>query len=136
MKLQKDIDRLGGWARKNGYAIPTCQLQHNAADEKLNEIQASYTLEETFLDNFKSIKYLGITTTDDLKWNTHISNVCTKANRTLEFLRRTLISCRRNAKEATNKGIVHPILEYGSSVWDPHYDGLNGELVKMQKTCS
>ena len=36
-------------------------------------------------------------------------------------------------KEAAYKGMVHPILEYGSSVRDPHYDGLNDELEKVQK---
>ena len=36
-------------------------------------------------------------------------------------------------KEAAYKGMVHPALEYGSSVWDPHYDGLNDELKKVQK---
>ena len=36
-------------------------------------------------------------------------------------------------KEAAYKGMVHPILEYGSSVWDSYYDGLNDELEKVQK---
>ena len=36
-------------------------------------------------------------------------------------------------KEAAYKGIVRPVLGYGSSVWDPHYDGLNEELEKVQK---
>ena len=69
-----------------GYAIQTCQMQHDAADEKLNKIQASYTLEGTVLENVESIKYLGVTNTNDLKWKTHISNVSTKANRSLGFL--------------------------------------------------
>ena len=34
---------------------------------------------------------------------------------------------------AAYNGIVRPVLEYGSSVWDPHYDGLNGELEKLHK---
>ena len=35
----------------------------------------------------ESTKYLGVTITMDIKWNTHIGNVCTKglANRTLVF---------------------------------------------------
>ena len=85
----------------------------------LNEIQASYTLEGAVLENVDNMKYLGVTITNDLKWNTHISNICTKANRTLGFLRRTLFSCPINVKEAAYKGMVRPILEYGSSVWDP-----------------
>ena len=35
-------------------------------------------------------------------------------------------------KEAAYKGMVRPILEYGSSVWDPHPDKLQKELEKVQ----
>ena len=73
-----------------------------------------------------------MTITNDLKWNTHISNICTKANRTLGFLRRTLFSCPQNVKEAAYKGMVRPILEYGSSVLEPHTDMLQKELEKVQ----
>ena len=38
----------------------------------LNKIQAFYTLESTVLENIDDIKYLGVTITNDLKWNTHI----------------------------------------------------------------
>ena len=48
-----------------------------------NKIQASYTLEGTVLENVCNIKYLGVTITYDLRWDTHISNIYTKANRTL-----------------------------------------------------
>ena len=75
-------------------------------DKHSNKIQASYTLEGTVLENMDNIKYLGVTITNDLKWNTHISNICNKANRTLGFLRRTLFSCPHNVKEAAYKGMV------------------------------
>ena len=35
-------------------------------------------------------------------------------------------------KEAVYKGMVHQILEYGSSVWDPYTDKLQEELDKVQ----
>ena len=73
-----------------------------------------------------------MTITNDLKWNMHISNICTKANRTLGFLRQTLFFCPQNVKEAAYKGMVRPILEYGSSGWDPHTDMLQEELEKLQ----
>ena len=101
-----------------------------------NKIQASYTLEGTVLENVDSIKYLGVTITSDLKWNSHIRNVCSKANRTLGFLRRNLFSCPKDVKEAAYKSMVRPILEYGSTVWDPHYNGLNDELENVQKRAS
>ena len=52
-------------------------------NKRISKIKATYTLEGTVLE---SIKYLGVTITNDLKWNTHITNVCTKANRTLVYL--------------------------------------------------
>ena len=76
----------------------------------------------------ESIKYLGV----NLKWDTHISNVCTNANRTLGFLRRNLYSCPQDVKEAAYKGLVRPFLEYQSPVWDPHTHGLQEELGKVQ----
>ena len=79
-----------------------------------------------------NIKYLGVTFTSDLNWNTLISNICTEANRTLGFLRQTLFFCPLDVKEAANKQMVHPIMEYGSSVWDPYTDKLQEELEKIQ----
>ena len=38
---------------------------------------------------------------------------------TLGFLRRNLYSCPQEVKEAAYKGLVRPVLDYGSSVWDP-----------------
>ena len=101
---------------------------------RIKKINASYNLEGTVLDNVvENIKYLGITITKALKWNTYVSNISTKANRTLGFLRRNLSACPQDAKESAYKGLVHPVLEYGSSVWDPSSMLLQEELEKVQK---
>ena len=48
--------------------------------KRIKKIHASYTLEGTDLENVvESIKYLGVTITNDLRWIAHVSNVCTKA---------------------------------------------------------
>ena len=104
-----------------GHEIPTSQMQYNADYKETDQkIKASYALEGTVLDiNVENIKYLGITITNDLKWNMHVSNICKKANRTLGFLRRNLSAYPQDVKESAYKGLVCPVLEYGSSVWDP-----------------
>ena len=94
-------------------------LYHANYKEQTKRINASYNLEGTVLDNVENIKYIGITITNDLQWNTHVSNICTNANRTLGFLRRNLSACPQDVKESAYKGLVRPVLEYGSSVWDP-----------------
>ena len=47
-------------------------------------------------------------------------------------MRQTLFSCPQDVKEAAYIGMVRPILEYGSSVWDPYTDKLQEELEKVQ----
>ena len=101
--------------------------------KRSKKIHASYTLEGTDLENVESIKYLGVTITNDLRWNTHVSNVCTEANRTHGFLRQNLHSCPQEVKEAAYKGLACPVLEYGSSVWDPPGVVLQEELESVQK---
>ena len=99
----------------------------------IKKIHASYTLQGTDIENVESIKYLGVTITSDLRWNTHVTDVCTKANRTLGFLRRNLYSCPEEVKEAAYKGLVRPVLDYGSLIRDPTCAGsMNGILGQLK----
>ena len=134
IKVQKAIDRLGSWARKWGMRFqPVKCIMMQLTRKRTNKIHASYTLEGTDLENVGSIKYLGVTITNELRWNTHVSNVCTKDNRTLGFLRRNLYFCPQEVKEAAYKGLVRPVLDYGSSVWDPPGVVLQEELEGVHK---
>ena len=133
LKLQRDIDRLGNWARKLGMRFQPVKCNMVQLTRKMtNKIQASYTFEGTVLEDVINNRYHGVTIANDLKWNTHISNICTKAYRTLGFLMRTLFSCPQDVKEAAYKEMVRPVLEYGSSVWDTHTQKLQDELEKVQ----
>ena len=44
-----------------------------------------------------------------------------------------MAACPLDVKESAYKGLVRPILEYGSSVWDPQSILLQDELEKVQK---
>ena len=133
LKLQKDIDQLGCWARKWGMRFqPVKCYMMQITWKRIKKIHASYTLEWTVLENVESIKYLGVTITNDLRWNTHVFKICIKANRTLGFLGQNLYACPQEVKAAAYKGLVRPVLEYSGSVWDPSGIGLQNELEKVQ----
>ena len=131
LKLQKGIDRLGCWVRKWGMRFRPikCNIMQTTR-KRTNKIEASYTLEDTVLENVDSIKYQGVTITHDLRLNTLYA---TKANRTLGFLRRNLYQCTQDVKEAAYRGFIRPILEYGSCVWDPQGVVLQQEIEKKKK---
>ena len=136
VKLQEDIDQLGCWARSWGMRFQPVRCNIHVMQitrKRIKKINASYSLEGTVLDNVEKIKYLGVTITNDLKWNSHVSNICTNAYSTLGLLRQNLAACPRDVKESAYKGLVRPVLEYGSPVWDPQSILLQDELKKVQK---
>ena len=49
---------------------------------------------------------------------------------------RNLSACPKDVQEAAYKGLVRPVLESGSSVWDPHSKGLQEELEKVQSSAA
>ena len=51
-------------------------------------------------------KYLGVTISDDLRWNRHIADITGRANKLLGLLRRNLSTCDRRVKEAAYLGLV------------------------------
>ena len=42
--------------------------------KRIKKVSASCTIEGTDLEIVERIKYLGVTITNDLRWNTHVSN--------------------------------------------------------------
>ena len=80
----------------------------------------SYVLHGHTLENVSSAKYLGVTISNTVSWDDHISNTCSKANRALGFLRHNLKISASNIKEKAYKVFVRPLLKYAASVWDPY----------------
>ena len=97
---------------------------------KRDPVNHEYTLHGKVLDVVESVKYLGVAITPDLRWNQHISNIGTKGNQTLGFLRRNLRINSPGLKSIAYKGLVRPNVEYASTVWDP-YTKQNKDRVEM-----
>lgn len=133
-KLQQDIDRLGAWARKWGMRFQPvkCNMM-KLTRKKKHHIDFDYKLEGTSLKFLDTIKYLGVHISSDLRWEKHVSEVTSKANRVLGMLKRNLHFCNKEAKETAYLSLIRPILEYAGTVWDPNCKYLEDELEKVQK---
>ena len=79
---------------------------------KRSTIVTNYILHGQALKNVKSAKYLGITITNELKWNTHIDNIRAKANKTLGFVKRnvrtrqTPIKTKRHTRHLSGQPLI------------------------------
>ena len=94
-----------------------CEVIHIST--KKYPIILKYTLHGHTLLSVPQIKYLGVHISQDLKWNSHINSISSKANQTLGFLKCNLKFNSQTIKEKAYKSIVRPKLEYCSTVWDP-----------------
>ncbi|KXJ17197.1 putative RNA-directed DNA polymerase from transposon BS [Exaiptasia diaphana] len=131
--LQNDLDKLAEWEKlwDMEFNAEKCEVIH--AGRKRLPVKRDYILHGQTLRSVDSSKYLGVTISANLCWNTHINNITTKANNTLAFLRRNLRVNSRQIKTQAYFGLVRPILEFAASVWDPYTKSNIDKLEKIQR---
>ena len=96
-------------------------------------ITTKYFLHNNQLEVVTSTKYLGVTISQDLSWNKHISNVASKANKTLGLVKRNIKISSPSIKELAFNSLVRPITEYSAAVWDPYTQANIRSLEKVQR---
>ena len=116
--LQNDLDKLADWEKlwKMEFHPEKCEVLR--VGRKCNLVHNDYVLHGKTLASVNSAKYLDVTITHDLRWNSHIDNITSKANRTLAFLRRNLRISSTSLKTSAYNTLVRPTLEYACVAWD------------------
>ena len=71
-----------------------------------------------------------------ITWGQHVSEISTKATKTLGFLRRNLAFAPRSTKEVAYKTLVRPKLGYATPIWSPHSKLQINQIEKVQRTAA
>ncbi len=68
-------------------------------------------------------------------WNKHTHQITARlrANCALVFVRRNLYSCPQHIKKSAYTTLVRPLLQYSSSVWDPHTKTFVNKIEMVQR---
>ena len=136
--LQKDLDSLGLWEAdwQMKFKVAKCHSMRVTRHYSHKQIIHDYTLHQQTLENVQSAKYLGITITENMDWGQHISDISSKATKTLGFLRRNLAFAPRSTKEVAYKTLVRPKLEYAAPIWSPYCKTQIQQVEKVQRTAA
>ena len=86
---------------------------------KKTPIKSTYIIGGQALEQVDHHHYLGVELSKNLGWDHQINQTVSKAQKTLNLLRRNITECSQITKERAYKTLVRPSLEYASSVWDP-----------------
>ena len=65
-------------------------------------------------------KYLSVTITSTLSWDTQCDEIKKKANKVIGVLQRILSWCSSNIKERAYLTLVRPLGEYATIAWSPY----------------
>lgn len=95
--------------------------------------QSHYTIEGTMLNSVTLQKDLGITVTNNLKWETHIIEIVKRANSLLYMIRKAFSYITAGLFLKLYKTYVRPLLEYGYQIWSPYFQKDISLLERAQK---
>ena len=130
--LQNDLDKIVKWCNlwQMSFNIDKCKMLK--ISKKLDNINVNYKIKGEEIENVKQHTYLGIELTNTLSWKEHINKILSKANKTLNMLRRNFYKSPSDIKKQAYTTLVRPILEYASSCWDPYEEVLINNLEAVQ----
>ena len=134
--LQDDLNVLAQWEAdwQMKFNVAKCHSMRVTRHPPDKHIQFDYTLHQQRLEQVQSAKYLGLTITDVLYWDQHISGISAKATKTLGFLRRNLAFAPRHTRDVAYKTLVRTKLEYAAPFWHPYHETQIGQVEKVQRT--
>ena len=110
------------------FNVKKCAVLH--CTRLLSSIQPTYLFKSQLLQTITNHLFLGIMLDCELSFSTQIKNATAKATNTL---RRNFYKCSQSNKAKACSSMVHPIIEYCSTVWDPHFFKDINELEKVQR---
>ena len=122
LTLQEDLTSLGqreaDWQMK--FNVAKCHSMRMTRHQQHKQLLFDYSLHSQTLENVQSGKCLGITISDNMDWGQHISEISSKATKTLGFLRRNLTFAPKSTKEVAHKTLDQRKLEYRAPIWSPY----------------
>ena len=88
---------------------------------KRSPLVRDYFINDQSLESVHIYKDLGLLTSSNLSWNSHVDSITAKANKVLGLMKRTC----RDFKDITTLRTLHcnlvrPLLEYSCEIWNPH----------------
>ena len=131
--MQRDLDALQNWSETWEMHFNAKKCNVTTLAPGVSPLSYFYQLNNTILDRVNACDYLGITTSENLSWTDHITANAKKANARLGFLHRNLKGCPQALKRTAYVSLVHSLMEYSSTIWNPNLKKDKEALEKVQR---
>ena len=120
------------WAKANSLKLNVAKTKAITFLRKRHTPTFHLSLTGSSIPIVTSLKFLGVTLSNNLSWSEHINNICLRSKRQLGLIHRHFNAAPRVARERLYVSTVLPYLDYCSSVWDPHHQKNIAKLNSVQ----
>ena len=136
--LQQDLIHLQHWSRCNDMKVnpeKTKSMVISFTKKQLN--LPSLILNDVPIEQVKSAKLVGVHISNDLRWQTQVNHMCSKASKRIFML----THLRRSGASSEDLlhiycAIIRPVLEYAAPVWSTSLTRQQvDQLESIQKRC-
>ena len=134
--FQNDIVSVDSWAKANSLKLNVMKTKAITFSRKRHTPTFRLSLNGTSLPIVTSLKFLGVTLSNNLSWSEHINNIYLRSKRQLGLIHQHFHAATRVARERLYVSTVLPYLDYCSLVWDPHHRKNIAKLNSVQAFAS
>ncbi len=133
ISLNNDLTTIHQWSERWLVKFNPSKTETMLFSRKMNKPRhPALLMNNQPLSTFKEHKHLGLTLSDDGKWNVHIQLYLNKAWSRIGTLRSFKFLLKRSALERMYISIIRPLLEYADVVWSNITQELKNELESVQ----
>ena len=133
--LEQESESVVGWFKQKETIVNTDKFQAIILNIKESEAKYKLTIDNNDIECNKSVKLLGITIDDRLRFDQHISDLCSKAAMQLIALGRLQKYMGKLEKVAIVNSFIYANFNYCPLVW--HFSTCESirKIEKIQKRC-
>lgn len=120
-KIQEDLTSIYNWAEINNMAFNSSKFEllrfrrpkHPLANEDYN------TPEGNIIIQTNRLRDLGVTISDDARFDGHIGDIVAKARKNMGWILRTFQTREADTLITLSKALILPTVEYCCQLWNP-----------------
>ena len=134
--LNSNLESISLWAKKWLITFSPPKTECLTVTRKRNPNHPPIYFDGSAVSEVQHHKHLGVTLSNDLKWETHINDIVSKAGKRADILSRLMYKVDRKTLEIMYKSFIRPIIEYGDVLLSNISDGQAYKIECVQKRCA
>ena len=118
VKINADLQSLSHWLNNNLLTLNYEKTKFMIfTNRKQSFINVNITIQNEKVSQEKSMKYLGVTFSEDLSWHEHIDKMISKINQRLGVLRRIKDFLDLDTRYILYTSLILPLFDYADTIW-------------------